>query len=240
MTTSAPKALTLLLCTLIIAAVTAYNSRGTHAVTASSKEQRQEGSSGSSSRRGFLATAAATFVTSASVAFLPPPSPAEAASLSDLTDVYFGVGCFWHIQHEFVEAESKLLGRGDKELTSLTGYAGGKSTDKEGRVCYHNFQSIADYGKLGHGEVVGMKIPEDSIADFAKEYFNLFTPKGGEHLHCVSVCYLFLFHLCSMIIHHMQRKASYMLLGIDKIAFNLVSIPIVIYKYKYREGGSHG
>ena len=82
------------------------------------------------------------------------------------------------MQHEFVEAERKLLGRGDKELTSLTGYAGGKSTDKEGRVCYHNFQSIADYGKLGHGEVVGMKIPESSIGDFAKEYFDLFTPKG--------------------------------------------------------------
>lgn len=81
-------------------------------------------------------------------------------------------------QHEFVEAERKLLGRGDKELTSLTGYAGGKSTDKEGRVCYHNFQSIADYGKLGHGEVVGMKIPESSIGDFSKEYFDLFTPKG--------------------------------------------------------------
>ena len=83
-----------------------------------------------------------------------------------------------YMQHEFVEAERKLLGRGDKELTSLTGYAGGKSTDKEGRVCYHNFQSIADYGKLGHGEVVGMKIPESSIGDFAKEYFDLFTPKG--------------------------------------------------------------
>ena len=81
-------------------------------------------------------------------------------------------------QHEVVEAERKLLGRGDKELTSLTGYAGGKSTDKEGRVCYHNFQSIADYGKLGHGEVVGMTIPESSIGDFAKVYFSLFTDKG--------------------------------------------------------------
>lgn len=77
-----------------------------------------------------------------------------------------------------MEAERKLLGRDDKGLTSLTGYAGGKSTDKEGRVCYHNFQSIADYGKLGHGEVVGMKIPDSSIGDFAKEYFDLFTPKG--------------------------------------------------------------
>lgn len=37
---------------------------------------------------------------------------------------------------------------------------------------------VADYGKLGHGEVVGMKIPENKIGDFAKEYFDLFTEKG--------------------------------------------------------------
>jgi peptide methionine sulfoxide reductase MsrA len=93
-------------------------------------------------------------------------------------DVYFGVGCYWHIQHEFVEAERKLLNRDDAQLTSRTGYAGGKATDKEGRVCYHNFSGIADYGKLGHGEVVGMKIPQSSIGDFAQEYFALFTSKG--------------------------------------------------------------
>lgn len=97
---------------------------------------------------------------------------------NSLTDVYFGVGCYWHIQHEFVEAERKLLGRGDKDLTSRTGYAGGTATDKEGRVCYHNFQGVADYGKFGHGEVVGMTIPQASIGDFAKEYFDLFTAKG--------------------------------------------------------------
>lgn len=97
-----------------------------------------------------------------------------------LTDVYFGVGCFWHIQHEFVDAERTLLGRGDHQLTSRAGYAGGTKTGSEGRVCYHNFQSIADYGKLGHGEVVGMKLPEKSIGDFGKVYFSLFSPKGGE------------------------------------------------------------
>ena len=40
---------------------------------------------------------------------------------------------------------------------------------------------VADYGKYGHGEVVGMKIPQSSIGDFAKEYFDLFTAKGGKH-----------------------------------------------------------
>lgn len=108
---------------------------------------------------------------------LGSPSPVFAEDES-LVDVYYGVGCYWHIQHEFVEAERKLLGRGDKDLTSRTGYAGGTSADKEGRVCYHNFQGVADYGKLGHGEVVGMKIPQSSIGDFAKEYIDLFNAKG--------------------------------------------------------------
>lgn len=105
---------------------------------------------------------------------------ADAAVLSNpdlLTDVYFGVGCFWHIQHEFIGAERELLGRKDHQLSSRTGYAGGTKVDKEGRVCYHNFNNIADYGKMGHGEVVGLSIPEKSIGDFAKVYFGLFNPK---------------------------------------------------------------
>ena len=105
---------------------------------------------------------------------------ADAAVLTNpdiLTDVYFGVGCFWHIQHEFIGAERELLGRNDNQLSSRTGYAGGTRVDKEGRVCYHNFNNIADYGKMGHGEVVGMTIPEKSIGDFAKVYFSLFNPK---------------------------------------------------------------
>ena len=71
------------------------------------------------------------------------------------------MGCFWHVQHEFVDAERSLLGRGDDQLTALAGYAGGKQTgkdtnrpgNKEGIVCYHNLQGVADYGKLGYGEV---------------------------------------------------------------------------------------
>jgi peptide methionine sulfoxide reductase MsrA len=105
-------------------------------------------------------------------------SATAAASDGDETDVYFGVGCFWHIQHEFIDAERRLLGRGDRQLTSRAGYAGGTKTGSEGRVCYHNFQSLADYGKLGHGEVVGMRLPEKAIADFAKVYFGLFSPAG--------------------------------------------------------------
>lgn len=99
-----------------------------------------------------------------------------------LVGVYFGVGCYWHVQHEFVQAERDLLGRTDQQLTSRTGYAGGTSRGSDGRVCYHNFENIADYSKLGHAEVVGMKIPEGKIEDFSKVYFNLFDPETGERV----------------------------------------------------------
>lgn len=90
--------------------------------------------------------------------------------------VYFGVGCFWHVQHEFVKTEEKLLNRHDNELTSLAGYAGGMKTASENDlVCYHNILGVGDYGKKGYGEVVGMSIPENSINDFAQEYFSLFS-----------------------------------------------------------------
>jgi hypothetical protein len=38
-------------------------------------------------------------------------------------------------------------------------------------------QRIADYGKLGHGEVVGVNIPQSKIGDFAELYFSLYNPK---------------------------------------------------------------
>lgn len=146
--------------------------------TESSEEEDVNTVPVASPRRTFL-NKAATALTS-TLLLGPTAALAEEESVvSDpLTDVYFGVGCYWHIQHEFVLAERNLLSRSDKELTSRTGYAGGTATDKQGRVCYHNLQGVADYGKYGHGEVVGMTIPESKIGDFAVEYFNLFTAKG--------------------------------------------------------------
>ena len=102
--------------------------------------------------------------------------PAVAAN-DELVDVYFGCGCFWHVQHEFVEAERKILGRKDKELTSRAGYAGGNNGKLQ--PCYHNLQGKNDYGKLGHAEVVGMKIPASKYEDFAREYFKLLGPDGS-------------------------------------------------------------
>jgi len=135
-----------------------------------------------SSRRTF--TTRSLFTTTASL-LLPPlltlqssSSPALAAADEELVDVYFGCGCFWHVQHEFVQAEKKILGRKDDQITARAGYAGGKKGMLDGKVCYHNAASIADYGKLGHAEVVGLKIPPSSFNDFAVEYFKLFDAKG--------------------------------------------------------------
>jgi len=129
-------------------------------------------------RKSFLNKFGKTLSGIVVTSFLANPMIASASSQDKLTDVYFGVGCFWHIQHEFVEAERELLKRSNLELSSLAGYAGGSKTGNDGEVCYHNMMRQADYGKLGHGEVVGLKIPESSIGDFAKVYFSLFSPKG--------------------------------------------------------------
>ena len=69
----------------------------------------------------------------------------------DSVEMYFGLGCFWHMQHYFVEGERNVLGRNDSELTSIVGYAGGSQVGPQGQVCYHGEY---DYGKFGHAEVV--------------------------------------------------------------------------------------
>lgn len=99
-------------------------------------------------------------------------------------DIYFGVGCYWHVMHEFVQTEQNVLGRGEKQVTAAAGYGGstkvGKNSnrpdDTKGVVCYHNLMGVGDYGGLGYGEVVGMDLPknEEVMRSFAKEYFSLF------------------------------------------------------------------
>lgn len=75
------------------------------------------------------------------------------------------------------DRNTRILNRSDKQLTARTGYAGGKPTDKEGRVCYHNLYGIGDYGKQGFGEVVGLSLPKDKVSQFASVYFSLFNPR---------------------------------------------------------------
>jgi peptide methionine sulfoxide reductase MsrA len=119
-------------------------------------------------RRAMLAGAAA----------LPLAQAVQAEAEEEEIDVYFGCGCFWHVQHEFVEAERKILGRSDTQLTARAGYAGGNAGADNGKVCYHNAQRVADYGSLGHAEVVRLRIPPSKFGAFAEEYFKLFDAKG--------------------------------------------------------------
>jgi peptide methionine sulfoxide reductase MsrA len=146
-------------------------------------------------RRAFLTNSAAVAGLASALLFESFVSPATAAD-EELVDVYFGCGCFWHVQHEFVEAEKTILGRADDELTARAGYAGGQAGAKDGKVCYHNGKNIADYGRLGHAEVVRVKIPPSKFQDFAVEYCKLFKnglrpdqagDRGGEYRNLVGL-----------------------------------------------------
>jgi len=130
-----------------------------------------------SNRREALQRVGLGILGTAGVASSILPQPSSAAADEELIDVYFGCGCFWHVQHEFVVAEQKILGRSDEELTARAGYAGGRA--KDDLVCYHNARGIGDYGTLGHAEVVALSIPPSSFQAFAEEYFKLFDDKGN-------------------------------------------------------------
>lgn len=106
-----------------------------------------------------------------------------ATAAAPLESIYIGCGCFWHLQHSVALFEREALGRGGSQLTCKTGYAGGKKgADRDGSVCYHNNLNIADYGKLGHGEVVGLELPSDKIVDATKLYFSQFNPTTKDRI----------------------------------------------------------
>ncbi len=46
--------------------------------------------------------------------------------------LYFGNGCFWGRQKDYVDTERKVLGRAPEQVTAVVGYAGGK---KQGATC---------------------------------------------------------------------------------------------------------
>lgn len=158
---------TLLLCSCRFAVVVAIAS-----MQQSSKQPNAQ------SRRSFFQQQLILQPLAAAAAFSTYKPTAAAAESDDLIEVYFGCGCFWHVQHEFVEAERNLLGRSNDEISSRTGYAGGRELGPEGKVCYHNALQIADYGRLGHAEVVNMKIPASKLPDFVIEYCKLFSEEG--------------------------------------------------------------
>ena len=71
------------------------------------------------SRRRAFGVGTAGFVGSLSPLF--PSPPAVAADDDKLIDVYFGCGCFWHVQHEFAVGEIQILKRKETELTARAG-----------------------------------------------------------------------------------------------------------------------
>ena len=129
--------------------------------------------------RSSTAISRRALLTSAATVTYLPTTTAVAVEAEENIEVYFGCGCFWHVQHEFVEAERSILGRKDHELTALAGFAGGNAGTKNGLVCYHNALQISDYGSLGHAEVVRLRIPRSSFGAFATEYVKLFDAQGN-------------------------------------------------------------
>ena len=50
---------------------------------------------------------------------------ASTTSSENVTPIYFGNGCFWGRQKDFVDVE-KALGRDGGSISAITGYAGGQ------------------------------------------------------------------------------------------------------------------
>ena len=99
-----------------------------------------------------------------------PRPPALAAD--EVVPVYFGQGCFGTCSTSSSSTSARCSTATARAQRAR--YAGGKALDKN-RVCYHNMRSVADYGKLGHTEVVGLQVPAGRVGDFADRYFDLFV-----------------------------------------------------------------
>lgn len=129
-------------------------------------------------RRTAIATALLTLVSSSTghAAAAEPPS----------TTVYFGNGCFWGRQKDFVDVEQGLLKRSPEQTSAVVGYAGGRTTSPDGKVCYYYSKNPANvYERLGHAEVVQLQLDrgneEKQMRMFADRYFSQFkrSPFGG-------------------------------------------------------------
>jgi len=115
--------------------------------------------------RGLAALAAAVLCTAVA---LGAPGRAAAKEI----DIYFGTGNFFHLQHEFVVKETLALSRRAGDVTSVTGYAGGKGVGDLDRVCYSSFAGSPDYKQLGHTQVVRVTVPDADVPEFARLFFD--------------------------------------------------------------------
>jgi peptide methionine sulfoxide reductase MsrA len=114
-------------------------------------------------------------------------SPPQTNSSSSVPTIYFGNGCFWGRQYDFINAEKSLGRKEPKQMSAVVGYAGGRTPSKDGRVCYYYAPGSTIYESLGHAEVVKVNLDasNDDIAKsqfkkFADTYFSEFkkTPQG--------------------------------------------------------------
>ena len=69
--------------------------------------------------------------------------------------------------------EKLVLHRSGPDVTSVAGYAGGSPPDPSTpNLCYHNSVNQADYGELGHAEVVSLTLPgSDAVKAASKVFF---------------------------------------------------------------------
>eukprot|EP00928_Gymnodinium_smaydae_P033836 TRINITY_DN24127_c0_g1_i1.p1 TRINITY_DN24127_c0_g1~~TRINITY_DN24127_c0_g1_i1.p1 ORF type:complete len:230 (-),score=27.68 TRINITY_DN24127_c0_g1_i1:143-832(-) len=93
-------------------------------------------------------------------------------------DVYFGCGCFWHVQHAFVNLEERLLGRTGSAVTARAAYAGSRAVSSNGLVCYHNSAGISDYANMGYAEAVSVSVPEEHFDAFVNQFWEI-CPHGN-------------------------------------------------------------
>lgn len=92
----------------------------------------------------------------------PAAATTTATVSASIPTVYFGSGCFWGRQHDFVMAE-RDMGRGT--ASAVVGYAGGAGgADEKGRVCYYYASDASVYEKRGHAEVVRLALVDPMAA----------------------------------------------------------------------------
>lgn len=87
-------------------------------------------------------------------------------------DIYYGVGNFFHLQHELVYKEALDFSRREGDITAVAGYAGGKTAGDLDRVCYSGLAGSPDHVALGHTQVVRVTLPEESVTDFTRFFLD--------------------------------------------------------------------
>ena len=92
-------------------------------------------------------------------------------------ELYFGSGCYWGRQHDYVELEMASFGRTRSEVTAVGGYMFGKSR-ATARACYYNEHNYSIYSQEGHAEVVKIDVPKGKLPTIFKTYFNSFVRVG--------------------------------------------------------------